>query len=90
MFDPVLHGWADRSLVLGGFPGAVTSNGIFRATALVMGRVAGTWSIPSGVVTLKTAQPISAEAVAGLRDEAADVLRFLGFAPAPLSLLDSQ
>jgi hypothetical protein len=90
MFDPVLHGWADRTLVLGGYPGAVTSNGIFRATALVMGRVAGTWTIPSGVVTLKTAQPISADALAVLRDEAADVLRFLGLAPAPLSLLHSE
>jgi Winged helix DNA-binding domain len=90
MFDPVLHGWADRSFVLGGYPGAVTSNGIFRATALVMGRVAGTWTIPSGVVTLRAAEPISAEARAQLEAEAADVLRFLGLAPAPLTLHEGQ
>lgn len=87
MFDPVLHGWADRSFILGDYPGVVTSNGMFRATALVGGRVAGTWTIPSGVVTLQAAQPISPGVIAKLRDEAADVLRFLGLAPAPMRLL---
>jgi hypothetical protein len=84
MFDPILHGWADRSFVLGGYPGAVTSNGMFRATVLVAGRVAGTWTIPSGVVTLQTVEPLTAPVMAKLQDEAADVLRFLGLTQAPL------
>jgi Winged helix DNA-binding domain len=87
MFDPVLHGWADRSFVLGDFPGAVTSNGMFRATALVAGRVAGTWTIPSGVVTIRTAQRFTADVIAELQTEADDVLRFLGLAAAPMRIL---
>jgi hypothetical protein len=88
MFDPLLHGWADRSFVLGDYSGAVTSNGMFRATALVNGRVIGTWTIPSGVVTLQTAEPMTADVIAILQDEAADVLRFLGLAPAPMRILE--
>jgi hypothetical protein len=88
MFDPLLHGWADRSFVLGGYPGAVTSNGMFRAIALVNGRVAGTWTIPSGVVTLQTAQPMSPAVRARLEEEATDVLRFLDLAPAPMRIID--
>lgn len=86
-FDPILHGWADRSFVLGDYAGVVTSNGIFRATALVAGRVAGTWSLPSGVPTVSTPEPLVAGVKAMLEQEAADVLRFLGLAPAPLRCL---
>ncbi|HWC39073.1 MAG TPA: winged helix DNA-binding domain-containing protein, partial [Acidimicrobiales bacterium] len=88
MFDPVLHGWADRSFVLGDYPGAVTSNGMFRATVLVAGRVAGTWTIPSGVVTLRPARRITPHVRDDLQSEAADVLRFLGLAPTPMRILD--
>lgn len=87
MFDPILHGWADRSFVVGDYPGTVTSNGMFRATALVAGRVAGTWTIHRGVVTLATALPMTTEVAAELRDEASDVLRFLGLPPAPMSIV---
>ena len=89
MFDPLLHGWADRSFVLGDYSGAVTSNGMFRATALVNGRVTGTWTIPSGVVTVQTAEPMTTDVIAILQDEAADVLRFLGLAPAPMRILEA-
>jgi hypothetical protein len=88
MFDPVLHGWADRSFVLGDYPGAVTSNGMFRATALVAGRVVGTWTIPFGVVTIHTAQPMTADVRVEFQREAVDVLRFLGLPPAPMRVLD--
>lgn len=88
MFDPVLHGWADRSFVVGDYPGAITSNGIFRPTVLVAGRVAGTWTMPAGVVTLRTPQMTTAEVMANLRHEAADVLRFLGLASTPLRVLE--
>ena len=84
MFDPVLHGWADRSFVLGAYPGVVTSNGMFRATALVGGSVVGTWSIPSGVVTVHTARPLTRRVRDALSREARDVLRFLGLAPADM------
>ncbi len=87
MFDPILHGWADRSFVVGDYPGVVTSNGIFRATALVAGRVAGTWSLPFGVPMVSTTEPLAAEVKVMLEEEAADVLRFLGLAPAPLRYL---
>lgn len=87
MFDPVLHGWADRSFVVGDYPGAVTSNGMFRATALVAGRVAGTWTIPGGVVTLETAEPMTTDVTAELQDEASDVIRFLGLPPAPMNIV---
>ena len=83
MFDPVLHGWADRSFVLGDYPGVVTSNGIFRATVLVDGTVAGTWTIPDGVVRIMTARPLPPDVTAALEAEAADVARFLGLDPAP-------
>jgi DNA glycosylase AlkZ-like len=84
MFDPVLHGWADRSLVLGAYPGVVTTNGLFRATALVDGTVAGTWTIPSGVVTLRTSGPLARRVRDQLAREAHDVLRFLGLPQADL------
>ena len=86
MFDPVLHGWADRSFILGDYPGAVTSNGVFRATVLVSGRVAGTWTIPAGVLTIQTAQRFSADVMAELETEADDVLRFLGLPAAPMRI----
>ena len=88
MFDPVLHGWADRSFVLGTYPGVVTSNGLFRAAALVEGRVVGTWSIPSGVVTLHTARPLARRVRDELAREAHDVLRFLGLGPADLLVVE--
>ncbi len=84
MFDPVLHGWADRSFVVGDHKDVVTTNGMFRATALVDGRVAGTWSLPGGVVTLRPLTPLAPSALPALEAEAAAVLEFLGLPPSPL------
>jgi len=84
MFDPVLHGWADRRFVTGDLAAVVTSNGMFRATALVDGRVAGIWSAPGGAVTLTALRPLSPAVRADLEAEAADVLRFLDLPSAPL------
>jgi hypothetical protein len=84
MFDPVLHGWADRSFVTAGHGDVVTSNGLFRATALVGGRVAGTWSLTGGTVVLTPLRRLPAAVRADLNDEAHDVLRFLGMPSAPL------
>jgi len=84
MFDPVLHGWQSRAPVLGvhDSTNVVTSNGMFRATALVDGHAVATWSLTGGTFTL-TALPgesIDARAATSLDREASDVLRFLSTA----------
>ena len=78
MFDPILHGWADRRFLTGDHGGVVTSNGLFRATALVNGRVAGIWRLGAGTVTLTPLESLSPAALGALEDEARGVLRFLG------------
>ncbi len=62
----------------------VTSNGMFRATALVDGRVVGTWTVPDGVVTLNPLRRLTSAELAALEAEAADVLRYLALPRAPL------
>jgi hypothetical protein len=84
MFDPVLHGWADRSFVTGSHTGVVRSGGMIRATALVDGRVAGTWTLTNGAVTLYALRRLRPEELESLDSEAADVLRHLTLAPVPL------
>jgi hypothetical protein len=86
MFDPILHGWADREFVTAGHADVVTSNGLFRATALVNGRVAGTWRLAAGAVTLTPLERLSANVRAELETEAADVLRFLGLPNTPMAV----
>ncbi len=82
MFDPVLHGWQSRAAVLGPHDSThvVTSNGMFRATALVDGRAVATWSLTGGVVTLTPlpGESIGRRTATSLDRETADVLRFLG------------
>ena len=51
-YDPLLHGWVARELVLGSAKGVITVNGLFRPFALVDGRAAATWSLAAGAVTL--------------------------------------
>jgi hypothetical protein len=84
MFDPVLHGWADRTFLTGAHKDVVTSNGMFHATALLDGRVAGTWTLPDGVVTLRPLRRLTGAELAALEVEAADVLRYLSLPQAPL------
>lgn len=84
MFDPVLHGWKDRSFVTGAHKDVVTANGMFRATALVDGRVAGTWTLPDGVVTLNPLRRLTSTELTALEHEAADVLRYLDLPQTPL------
>jgi hypothetical protein len=76
-FDPLLHGWVDRTPVLGGHQSIVTMNGIFRPFALVEGRAVATWSIPGGRVRLEPLGPIPSSVTADLDREARDVERFL-------------
>ena len=77
-FDPLLHGWIDRSPVLGSHQGIVTTNGVFRPFALVAGRAAGTWCYAGGKVTLTPFGPLPDRVAAALEADAADVARFLG------------
>ena len=82
MFDPLLHGWPARASVLGEHDSThvVTSNGMFRATALVDGRATATWTLRAGQVEI-TALPgetIDSQTSTALSSEASDVLRYLG------------
>jgi hypothetical protein len=83
-FDPLLHGWHSRELFVGRHRSVVTSNGIFRATCLVDGRVVGTWTMPSGVVEIRLLERVAGSVREELSEDAADVLRFLGRAGAPV------
>jgi hypothetical protein len=89
MFDPVLHGWADRTFLTGAQKDAVTSNGMFRATALIDGRVAAVWTMPHGVVTLKPLKGLTPSELAAVEAEASDVLRYLDLPLAPLRVVRS-
>jgi hypothetical protein len=76
-FDPLLHGWADRSSIVGRHGHLVTSNGLFRAFALVDGRAVATWSLTKGIEPLDELDTSTLEA---LETELTDVRRFLGTA----------
>ncbi len=80
-FDPVLHGWPDREWVVGPHQRVITSNGIFRPTLLVGGRVVGTWTRPRGRVQLDLFEPVSAADREALDADARDVERFLDRTP---------
>lgn len=83
-FDPLLHGWASRELFVGPHTGVVTTNGLFRPSALVSGRVVGSWGLSDGVLTLHPLEAIGPSDLRALRSDAADVLRFLGMADEPM------
>ena len=76
-FDPLLHGWVDRTPLLGEHARSVVSGGIFRPFALVDGRAVATWSLAKGRVALVPFVDIDDEATAALEEDAADVHRFL-------------
>jgi Winged helix DNA-binding domain len=83
-FDELLHGWASREPFVGPHIGVVTTNGIFRPVVLVEGRVVATWSLPDGVVSIRSLERIPAGALDALVTEGADVLRFLGLPDKPV------
>jgi Winged helix DNA-binding domain len=83
-FDALLHGWASREPFVGQHIGVVTTNGIFRPVVLVDGRVVATWSLPDGVVSVRSLERIPAAALDALITDAADVLRFLGLPDKPV------
>jgi hypothetical protein len=77
-FDPLLHGWKDRSPVVGSHRGVVTVNGIFRPTALVGGRVVGRWGLAGGRVGLELLEAVGRKDLRALERDAAAVLTYLG------------
>ncbi|MGI8429728.1 MAG: winged helix DNA-binding domain-containing protein [Solirubrobacteraceae bacterium] len=77
-FDPVLLGWSSREEIVGSeqlVP--VTSNGVFRAFALVGGRAAALWRLAAGEVVIEPFGRLSDQDAAALDSDAQDVLRFL-------------
>ena len=76
-FDPILHGWVSREPFVGAHQGVVTSNGLFRAVALVDGRVVATWGLAGGRVTLRPLEPIPPDVADALGADAGAVLHFL-------------
>lgn len=76
-FEPLLLGWASRDFVVGPHK-VVTNNGLFRACALVEGRVVGTWGLSGATLTIELLEKVAKQNVEALRTDAADVLRFLG------------
>jgi hypothetical protein len=82
-FDALLHGSASRQLLVGRHARAVTSRGVFRPVALVDGRVAATWGLSGGVMSITLREPFCSAALDALIDDAADVLRFLGLPDRP-------
>lgn len=85
-FDPILHGWVSRKEFVPIDQGVVTSNGIFRPTALVDGQVVATWTMPKGQATLKPISEIPGRAMQALAEEAEDVARYLEIEPKPLAV----
>jgi hypothetical protein len=82
-FDPVLHGWRSRELLINDHQGVVTSNGVFRPTALVDGRVTATWGLAGGTLTITTLEPTSSKVRKALVEDAAAVLAYLGLPDRP-------
>jgi hypothetical protein len=76
-FDPLLLGWVSRDPFVGAHT-VVTTNGLFRACALVDGRVVATWGLTGTTLTVRLLETVKARAVTALRRDGADVLRFLG------------
>jgi hypothetical protein len=80
-FDPLLLGWRSREFLLADSAPVITTNGIFRPFALVLGRAAATWTLTAGKVSLSPLGRLRAADRAALERDAGDVVRFLGSAP---------
>ncbi len=83
-FDPLLLGWRSRDWILGerqpNQP-MITSNGIFRAIALVDGKAVAIWRLARGSVEIEPFGRLTRGEAAALQVDAHDVERFLASAP---------
>jgi Winged helix DNA-binding domain len=77
-FEPVLLGWRDREPLVGDHGGRIISGGMFRPFALVRGRAAATWAIRGREVVIEPFGRLAAKEQRALKEDAADVIRFLG------------
>jgi hypothetical protein len=77
-FEPLLHGWTDRTSITGDRPGLITINGIFRAFAFVNGRAVAVWRLSGGMLSIEPFGRLTRADRLALEDDAKDVLRFLG------------
>jgi uncharacterized protein YcaQ len=76
-YDPLLLGWSSRAFVVEEPPEIVTVNGIIKAVALIRGRVAGTWAMPGGRVSLNLWESQPAGTARALEREAGAVEAYL-------------
>ena len=79
-FDPLLHGWKSRELVVGDDEeGVVTSNGLFRPVALVDGVAVAVWRLAGGELTwsVREGRRLRPRAEAALRSDEARVRAYL-------------
>jgi hypothetical protein len=85
-FEPLLLGWSSRDPFVGRHHATlVTVNGLFRPFALVAGRAVATWSFAGGRVALAPFAELDPAVSAALSADAADVARYLGTAPRPVT-----
>lgn len=79
-FDPLLLGWRSRAFVLDDKQNLVVGNGMIKSIALVGGRAAGTWTMPSGrgALDLCTDQPRTR--ITALNRDAAAIHKYLATA----------
>jgi hypothetical protein len=77
-FEPSLLGWVSREQITGSHRDLVTTNGIFRAFAMVEGRAAALWKLTRDGVELDPFRRLSRAVSTALAADADDVRRFLG------------
>jgi hypothetical protein len=82
-FDPILHGWADRTGITGPHRSIVTTNGIFRPIALVDGRAVATWTLAKGTLSITPLESITSSVADALLDDATRVLSYLELPATP-------
>ena len=84
-FDPLLHGWASREPFVGDHRAVVTTNGIFRPSCLVGGRVVGTWTGPASGIVVDLFEDVDDGVRAAVARDARRVERFLGRPARPVT-----
>ena len=68
---------SSRELFVGVHKGIVTNNGLFRPFALVDGRAVAVWWLSGTTLTVKLMEDVKPAVIKALRNDAADLLRFL-------------
>ena len=86
VFDPVLVGWDDRTIVLGRHAAKVANGGMLGPVALADGRAAGRWSLTGKALVLTPFEPLAPEVLEAFGREAQDITRFLGLPSRPMTL----